>query len=425
MRDLKQRTMMYGKIVMLLLIFPAGSLVHGQQPVKSEFQFNGYTNYWHDSYDEWYRYGNLFKMARPQVEKSILQSKVDIAEDLGVPGLLMEEGFIKGLLSGSHTTLDQPDPDQLEEALSKGDVLAFLDPGSETGRQVMPELPADWEWPRMLNSHQYGAVGLIRADLFQIKRGEHTLYVVSSTDEETRKALGTQIEHTGELLNRYNLHKGWFGAYSLLNSVTCTKGHPLEVIGTGMNEGCDWFVFDGYMDFLSKDELEDWMNELDLPVVTDVGFFPIYGCTDYDGFQNQSLFTKESWIEYARKKEGYIFRQVYDTEADPFEYDGYLAIEGNKEQIDSEDVPFVLKTGKLDEHALSSMVLFIEKDQPLTRESMWEAILDRRATGVLERGKMLGPAYYRNALQMLLLDREYLEGYFNDRVDLKAEVNGY
>ncbi|MEN8231010.1 MAG: hypothetical protein ABFS38_22840, partial [Bacteroidota bacterium] len=144
MKDLNQRTSFYGSFVILLFALLTGTAVFGQEAVKSEFQFNGYTNYWHDSYDEWHRYGNLFKMATPQVEKSILQSKVDIAEDLGVPGLLMEEGFMKGLLSGSHQTLDQPDPDQLEEALSKGDLLAFLDPGSEAGAQVISELPADW-----------------------------------------------------------------------------------------------------------------------------------------------------------------------------------------------------------------------------------------------------------------------------------------
>ncbi|MCK5464529.1 MAG: hypothetical protein KAI95_15985, partial [Bacteroidales bacterium] len=122
---------------------------------------------------------------------------------------------------------------------------------------------------------------------------------------------------------------------------------------------------------------------------------------------------------------GYVFRQVWDTLADPFYYAGYLATDGNKEQIDLENVPFILRTGRLDQNVLNSMVLFIGKDIPLTRESMWDAILDRRATGVLEQGKMLGPALYRNALQLLLLDRVYLEEYFGDRIDLKAVVNGY
>jgi hypothetical protein len=55
---------------------------------------------------------------------------------------------------------------------------------------------------------------------------------------------------------------------------------------------------------------------------------------------------------------------------------------------------------------------------------MWKAILDRRATGVLEMGKMVGPASFRNPLQMLLLDRAFLEEYFSDRIDLQTEVNG-
>ena len=30
-----------------------------ENAVSNEVQFNGYTNYWHDTYSEWYRYGNL------------------------------------------------------------------------------------------------------------------------------------------------------------------------------------------------------------------------------------------------------------------------------------------------------------------------------------------------------------------------------
>ena len=85
-----------------------------------------------------------------------------------------------------------------------------------------------------------------------------------------------------------------------------------------MNEGNSWFVFNGYMDFLAKDELVEWMNEVKLPVVTDVGFWPIFGCRDYDGLQVQSMFTTESWIDYAHEKGGYVFRQVWDTAADRF-----------------------------------------------------------------------------------------------------------
>ncbi|MCK5105620.1 MAG: hypothetical protein KAR17_22505, partial [Cyclobacteriaceae bacterium] len=248
---------------------------------------------------------------------------------------------------------------------------------------------------------------------------------VSSSDEKTREKLKKLIDNTVEVIGKYDLHKGWFGAETLLKSVTCTDGHPLDVIAKGMNEGTSWFVFNGYMDFLAKDELNNWMEQAKLPVVTDVGFWPIFGCKDYDGLQVQSMFTKESWIDYAHEKEGYVFRNVWDTLADPFHYDGYFATEGNKEQIDSENVPFVLKTGSLENNALSSMVLFLEKGLSLTRESMWAAIMDRREVGILGMGKMMGPGHYRNALQMLLLDRSFLEEYFGDRINLETKVKGY
>ena len=71
------------------------------------------------------------------------------------------------------------------------------------------------------------------------------------------------------------------------------------------------------------------------------------------------------------------------------------------------------------------MVLFIKKGERLTKQGMWEAILDRREVAVLEQGKMMGDQKYRNTLQMLLLDRIFLEEYFGDRIDMEAFVEDY
>jgi hypothetical protein len=162
-----------------------------------------------------------------------------------------------------------------------------------------------------------------------------------------------------------------------------------------------------------------------LPVVADVGFGQIYGCKNYDGLQVQSMFTTESWIKFAHEKEGYVFRQVFDTAADPYHYDGYIAGEGNKEQIDLENVPFVSTTGTLDNDAVPCMMLFVKKGEQLTKQVMWESIMSRREVAVLGNGKMMGPALYRNALELLLLDRILLEEYFGDRVSLDAHTKDY
>ena len=64
-----------------------GSFNPSENAVTTHFQFNGYTNYWHDIYRDWISYGNLFKMAIPKVDYTIAQSKVDIADDMKIPGL--------------------------------------------------------------------------------------------------------------------------------------------------------------------------------------------------------------------------------------------------------------------------------------------------------------------------------------------------
>ncbi len=402
-----------------------GSGNPAQNPGVNEYQFNGYTNHWHNAYLDWIRYGNLFKMAKDNVEYSILQSKVDIAEDMGFPGLIMQEGFFKNLTSDLYHLMDDPTRAELEDSLENGNVLVFVDPQTALGNELTNGLSQREIWTEKLKSHQYGSTDLKRIDAYFLQKEDKYLFVVSSNDDDTRNKFRQLISNAENIIQKYDMHKGWFGAYSLLKSVTITSGHPLEIIGKGMNEGNSWFVFDGYMDFLAKDELNEWMKEVNLPIVTDVGYSKLYGCDDYDGFQNQRMFTKETWLEFAKQKNGYVFRNVYSKSDDPYHYDGYIAQEGNKEQIDNENVPFILKTGKLEGNNLASMVLFLDKGKALTRENMWDAILDRREVGILAQGKMMGPAKYRNALQLLLLDRVYLEEYFGDRINLEAEVEGY
>jgi hypothetical protein len=401
-----------------------GSFDPGENAVRSDFQFNGYTDYWHDSYQNWTRYGNLFKMATPNVEYMISQSKVDIAEDLKIPGLSVQEGFISGLLGEQFELFDQPSLQMLTEGLVKNNILVLTDPDTETGKKLADKLPQD-KWKEKLKSHQFGAKDFTEVGLFYLENGKRKIFVISSKSLELRNRVVELINDTKNLVNRYDMQRGWFGAETLLKSVTCTAGHPLEVIGKGMNEGNSWFTFSGYMDFLAQKELIDWLAKVNLPVVADVGYGQVYGCKDYEGLQVQNMFTTESWINFAHEKEGYVFRSVYDPEADMYHYDGYIAGEGNKEQIDNENVPFVTTSGYLEDDAVPCMVLFTEKGEPFTKQLMWESIMNRREVAVLDNGKMMGPALYRNALELLLLDRVYLEEYFGDRINLEATTTRY
>ena len=396
-----------------------------ENTVSNTMQFNGYTKYWQDNYREWHRYGNLFKIGTPNVAYTIAQSKIDIAEDLQLPGLSLQEGFLNGLLTEQYVSLDQPSPQKLEEALKQGNTLISVDPESEIGKQISGKLSEDINWGEKLKSHQYDAKDFHETKAVYLVKGEQKLFVILSPSAESRNQTIELIENTKSVLSEYDLHRGWFGAQSLLKSVTCMFGHPLEVIGKGMNEGNTWFTFNGYMDFLMQNELSEWLAKVGNPVVADVGFNTMWGCEDYNGLQSQDMEGNEAWVNFAKKKNGYIFRPVYDPESDPYHYDGYVAIDGNKEQIDNEDVPFIFGTGSLQEDASSCMVLFIKKGDRLTKQQIWDAILDRREVAILEQGKMMGPQLYRNTLQMLLLDRIFLEEYFGDRIDMEAVVEDY
>jgi hypothetical protein len=402
-----------------------GSFNPRENAVTTNFQFNGYTNYWHDIYRDWISYGNLFKIAVPEIEYTIAQSKLDVADDINIPGLSLQEGFLNELFGGQYVSLMEPSIQKINESVANSNVLAVVEMDSEAGKALTGKLPKEDLWKEKLKSHQYNAADFTEVKTFFLENGNRKIFVIASKSKELRGKVSDLIENTKSLLDKYDLRRGWFGAETLIKSVTITPGHPLEVIGKGMNEGNSWFTFSGYMDFLMQKELEEWLAKVNYPAVADVGFGQIYGCKDYDGLQVQSMFTTDSWIKFAHEKQGYVFRMVFDTAADPYHYDGYIAGEGNKEQIDNENVPFITTTGNLEGDAVPCMVLFTKKGEQMSKELMWEAIMSRREVGVLGTGKMMGPALYRNALELLLLDRVFLEEYFGDRISLEATTKDY
>jgi len=396
--------------------------------IVNPFSFNGYTNYWQDSYRQQVRYANIYRINIPDIEKTILQSKMDIAEDMGLVGLRMQEGFFNGLATASYTVLDNPTVDELQNAFgSSVNILVFADPVSETGKQLQKK---NKQAPSILNSHQSMADEYSAMDAFILKSGKNTLYVVLASKQEQIALFKTILADTEHILKEFDLKRGWFGTETLIKSVTCTPGNPLDVIGQGMNEGNSWFVFSGYMEFLAKEEIANWVNEVNIPVVTDVGYSPVFGCENYEGLQVQSMFERDAWQQFAKEKNGYLFRN-YSAQSDrrsdgsELHFDGYFATIGNATQINRTDKPFVISTGSLLWGTTNSMILFIKKGDDFNRAKMWEAIMDRRAVAIADEGFVMGGDIYRRAMQFLALDRDYIEAYFGDRVNMTAVTTGH
>ena len=396
--------------------------------------FTGYTNYWQSIAWSWHQYGNLFLIGQPDVAQAITQNKADIAEELGLPGLSLEEGFISAWLENRPTAIREPDEDQLRRLLEGGDVLVYVRPSSHLGAKLLAKAPELLGTSVAAGGHQAGDAGTRATAAFMLGDSERRLFVVLSEDvpagqDRFQALLGV----VSEIVGNYKLRRGWFGTGTLLHSVTCHPGHPLEVIGRGLAQGNEWFTFSGYMDFLMQRRLPDWLSKVGLDIPVDVGTGKAthslgtvaYGLRSYDGLKIQDMPTEEEWIKFVKDRDGYIFRPVWAPECDGFKYDGQIAVDGNKKQIDAEDVPFILQTGLIKDEAPACMVLFSKPGRRWNRDEMWKAILGRRAVGVLPLGRMIGPAPFRQALQLLLLDRVWLEKYFSDRLRLEASVDGY
>jgi hypothetical protein len=403
--------------------------------VQTAGQFHGYTNYWHDLSWVAHRYGNLFQLNVPDVEAAILQAKADLAEELGIPGLRMAEGFVSAWLAGAPRIMSEPAAADLEGALAgpEARVAIFAPLTKSLGPALLKRFTSDGgNIPEAARSHQKNAVDYRPACAFVLADGPRRLLAVLADDPAVRERVRTLLSGTEDVLRKFDLHRGWLGASTLLHSVTCFPGHPLEVLAQGLEQGNDWITFNGYMDFMMQKQLPDWLGRIGLDVVTDVGTGKAsrslgtiaYGLRDWAGLKIQDTPTEEEWIGFVKERGGYLFRPVFAPECDKYTYDGQIAVDGNKKQIDGENIPFILQTGFVREDAPAFMVLFTPKGQAFTREALWKAILDRRGVGILPQARMMGPAAYRNALQVLWLDRVWLESRFGEAVRLTARTDG-
>lgn len=396
------------------------------EAIANEFTFNGYTNHWQNVYRQHYRYGNLYRINIPDLERTIEQSRRDLADRLGIPGLNMQEGFLFALSAAPYVVLENPDDGQLEAAFRESDnVLVYADRDSQAGQQLGAKAPAA---PSGTEGYQTKAEDYTPLDAFVLRNRKKSLFAVVGTQEGRdifREALG----YVEKVREEYDMKRGWFGTGTNIQSVTCTPGTPIDVMGAGMNEGNSWFVFSGGYETHSGNKIADWVKETGLPVVTDLGASPLFGADDWEGFQSQLMGGRDSWKKLQAEKNGYLFKRVGPDKGqrdytDDKDYDGFFAAAGHENQINSSDKPFVITTGNMLGGTLNSMVLFTPKDACFDRTAMWDAIMDRRAVAVAEGGLVMGSDMFRKAVQLMMLDRVCLEEYFGDRLDMKAYAEG-
>ncbi len=398
------------------------------QPAMDEISWSGYTNWWNSVYSQQLRSGNLNKVNVPDAAKMLEQRRLDLAEVLGIPGLQMQEGFLRGLFGGPYETVVNPSANDIKNAFKQsGSVLAFVERDSDLGGDLAGKVP---EVKLVAPSYQLRG-NRDRLDAFVLHKGGKRLYAVVGSEAGLAR-LQELISQAQGVVDEFDLKRGWFGLQNDIRTVTCSPETPIETMAAGMNEGNSWFVFSGEYERLVKDELERWISESGSGVEAAVGTHSLYDCSNWDGFQEQLL--KDNQYEYAKERDtrgGYLFRPIQewgDYAGTGIEmYDGYFASTGNKEIVDTCGIPFVITTGNIADGGCNSMVLFTPKGEPFSRPAMWKAIKERREVAIEatnEELTVMGDARWRETIQLLMIERGFIENYFGDQVGIVGRVEG-
>jgi len=148
--------------------------------------------------------------------------------------------------------LEEPGREALENALSKGNVLVFADPESPTGKLLQSRLPAGIPWPERLNSHQYGARDLKRADAFYLENDER-LFEFENRSVPENEGLEGEIIRQGRTLitddyerecRNLNLIPNPKGVYAWIGVPLNTGADTIGVLSTGSRDPSVIFTSD-------------------------------------------------------------------------------------------------------------------------------------------------------------------------------------
>jgi len=151
-------------------------------------------------------------------------------------------------MQAQYNILENPSLEVLNQVGSEKNALIYFDSLCPAGALLTGYIADNVVWGDKIHSHQYQSRELNKINEFYLEKGSSKIFVGAGRDKLSIRRTRKLITEAIEVLTNYSLHKGWFGAETQLKSVKCMYGHPLEVIGRGMNEGNDWFTFGGLMD---------------------------------------------------------------------------------------------------------------------------------------------------------------------------------
>jgi len=374
--------------------------------------FNGYTTHWDRYAWNWASYGGLFLSSQPEIKSKIWKMEMDIGNQLLLDELWIHKGFVDKLGKINPIVLRSPSKEELDKALTKGDVLLLAVDRDLVMDEILAKLPEDLQFRRN------------RA--FYLQHGQRTLYVIASQTREEVERLFNHIKNAEEIIKRYSLHKGLAGVHTNYLLITTEARHnPYALINKALQIGCSWIMVSGYDDWMIPESVNKSLQRIHFPFTFLPGQYGtggvMYGMKLYPQIQDNTI---EQCLDWSEKNNGFYFRNLsgagdkYSTR-----FSGYIVTTtADQAQIDSLKAPFITNAGSINTNPPPAMVLFLNKKDELNQQNIMQAIQERRAVAVFNNGAMSGPDKLCNALRILLLERDYLETVFVQQISVDAKV---
>lgn len=374
-------------------------------------RFKGYTDHWDEFYWQWVRYSGLFSYSVPEVKSEIIRMEDQIGNQLLLEELWIQVGFVYHLSKTDVQIVRFPSPEELEQALKKGPVIVLGTDRDKAIQNILSKLPEEFQFRRN------------RA--FSLENGENRLFVIACQTRQEAERLYKYIDDTILTLAQYRLEKGIAGYHTGYYIVTNWVENPLDVIAKALYLRCSWVLTSGYDDWMMPELVGKWLRKIDFPYVFLPGQYMrsggvMYGMERYPQIQDH---TTEQCVQWTKEHKGYIFRDSETENADKYDFDGWVISNPDDEKrILDLRKPFITNATSVKDNVPPTMVLFLEKNVELSQTNILETIMNRRAVAVFENGTLAGLPQWKIPLQILLLDRLYLEETFQEKAEVAAKV---
>ena len=385
---------------------------HGIQ--REDRAFDGYTNHWEQR--EWTLHSarGLFLFSQPTANSELTAMEEEIGNQLLLEELWIQPGFIQELVARRVTALESPSEDGLEKALAGGDVLVGMLDRDSLAQSLLARLPEPYQYRRN------------RA--FFLRDGRRSVFVLMCPSREELDRLQEHVRQAVDLVRAYDFHRGLAGVNTSFLAITPAKHtDPFELIARALRLGCSWVSVKGYNDWMIPGPVREALAEIDFPFTFISGQYVtggvLYGMERYPDVQNNTV---EEALDWAAARGGYFFGSLSEAQtAQAPRYHGFiLESPSDQDKVNALNAPFVAHAGDIGDQAPVTMVVFLDKGTPPSQKAVMDAVLQRRAVAVYEKGTVAGPPHLRDAVRILLLERACLEEAIDTGVALDAVIEG-